>query len=91
MLISHNSTIQVEGLPLEIPDNVSVDISDLGIGDSIAYSAIELPASVKMLSNASDLCVAVVDASEVYVPEEVDEVPEVTEVTEDAEVSTAAE
>jgi large subunit ribosomal protein L25 len=86
VLICHNSTIQVEGLPLEVPDNVSVDISDLAIGDSIAYSVVELPANVKMLSNASDLCVAVVDASEVYVPPvEEEEIPEVAEAADGAE------
>ena len=69
-LVVHNSTIQVEGLPLDIPDNVSVDISDLAIGDSIPYSAIELPANVQMLSSASTLFVEVRVASEVSIPVE---------------------
>lgn len=88
VLISHKSTIQVEGFPLEIPDNISVDVSDLGIGDSIAYSAIELSSNVKMLSNASDLIVAVVDPSEIHAPEKKEEV---IEVAEGDEASTATE
>jgi large subunit ribosomal protein L25 len=61
-LVIHEANIQVEGLPLDVPDTVSVDISDLVIGDSIAYSAIGLPDSLKMVSDASALCVEVVVA-----------------------------
>ena len=63
ILVIHNTNIQIEGLPLEIPDNVSVDISNLAIGDSIAYSALGLPDTVKMVSDGSDLCVEVVAAA----------------------------
>jgi hypothetical protein len=38
---------------------VSVDVSDLDIGDSIKLSTIELPANVKMISEGSSLCVEV--------------------------------
>ena len=62
ILVIHNTNIQIEGLPLEVPDNISVDISDLAIGDSIAYSALGLPDTVKMVSDASALCVEVVAA-----------------------------
>ena len=65
-LIIHTPTIQLEGLPLDIPDNISIDIADLAIGDSITNSVIELPANVKMVSSASDLCVEVtIGANEV--------------------------
>ncbi|HIP82286.1 MAG TPA: 50S ribosomal protein L25 [Desulfocapsa sulfexigens] len=62
ILVIHNTNIRIEGLPLEVPDNISVDISDLAIGDSIAYSALGLPDTVKMVSDASALCVEVVAA-----------------------------
>jgi large subunit ribosomal protein L25 len=71
VLTVHNPTIQVEGLPLEIPDNFSVDISDLGIGDSIAYSAIEVSGNVKMISDASNLFVEITTAHD---PIEEDEI-----------------
>jgi large subunit ribosomal protein L25 len=63
-LIVHSAKIQVEGLPLDIPDTVNVDITNMAIGDSIAYSTIELPGSVKMLSDASDLCVEIVTVTD---------------------------
>lgn len=58
-LVVHNSTVMVEGLPLDIPDGISVDIAELAIGDSIKYSDLDLPANLKMLSNASDTFVDV--------------------------------
>ena len=61
-LVVHNANIMLEGLPLDIPDNVSLDISDLDIGDSVQLSSIELPANVKMISEGSSLCVEVVIA-----------------------------
>lgn len=71
-LTIHNSTVQVEGLPLEIPDTVSVDISDLAIGDSIAYSAIEFSGNVTMLSDASDIFVEITTAHETLEEDEVE-------------------
>jgi len=86
VLTIHNPTIQVEGLPLEIPDNVSVDITDLNIGDSIAYSAIELSDKVKMVSDASNLFVEITVAHE---PLEEDEV-EVSAPSEPSDEDSAA-
>ena len=59
-LVIHNASIQIEGLPLDVPDTVSVDITDLAIGDSITYSAIGLSDNLKMVSDATALCVEVV-------------------------------
>ena len=61
-LVVRNANIMIEGLPLDIPDNVSVDISGLDIGDSVQLSSIELPANVKMIGEGSSLCVEVVTA-----------------------------
>lgn len=61
-LVVHNANIMLEGLPLDIPDNVSLDISGLDIGDSVQLSSLELPANVKMISEGSSLCVEVVSA-----------------------------
>jgi large subunit ribosomal protein L25 len=86
VLTIHNPTIQVEGLPLEIPDNVSVDITDLNIGDSIAFSAIELSGNVKMVSDATNLFVEITVAHE---PLEEDEV-EVSTPSEPSDEGSAA-
>ncbi len=69
-LVVHNPTIDVEGLPLDIPDTVSIDISNLEIGDSIQVAAIELPGNVKLVTDASALCVEVSTAMAEIVEEE---------------------
>lgn len=69
-LVVHNPTIDLEGLPLNIPDSVSVDISKLEIGDSIQVAAIELPGNVKLATDASALCVEVSTAMAEIVEEE---------------------
>lgn len=58
-LVIQNSRVVLEGLPLDIPDSVTLDVSSLGIGDSIPISAIELPENVKMKTDGSALCVEV--------------------------------
>ncbi len=77
-LLIQNGNVVLEGLPLDIPDSVTLDVSDLDIGDSIQISAIELPEKVKMKTDSSSLCVEVVvahaseadaDDSDVIAPE----------------------
>jgi len=53
------NSITLEGLPLDIPDFVELDISDLGIGDSYRLSSLELPANVTMISDKEQVCVKV--------------------------------
>ncbi|MBU0961125.1 MAG: 50S ribosomal protein L25, partial [Proteobacteria bacterium] len=54
------AAIELDGAPLDIPDAIKVDVSGLGIGDSILFSDLELPGEVKMVADASRLCVEVV-------------------------------
>ncbi|HID69536.1 MAG TPA: 50S ribosomal protein L25 [Desulfobacterales bacterium] len=61
-ILIHNANVVLEGLPLDVPDTVTLDVSDLGIGDSIETSVIELPENVKMKTDGSSLCVEVVTA-----------------------------
>ena len=62
-VVVHETQVQLEGLPLDIPDNVSVDLSGLGIGDTVSFTAIALPENVKLVSDASGMCVEVISAS----------------------------
>lgn len=85
-LVVHTPKVELEGLPLDIPDTVSLDISDLDIGKSMKVSRIELPGNVKMATDSSAICVAVVTASAEYVEEEEDTiVPESVEESTDSE------
>jgi large subunit ribosomal protein L25 len=62
-----NRQIEIECLPTEIPENVTLDISDLGVGDSKHVSDLSLPKTVKLLSSL-DTTLAVVN---LFVEEEI--------------------
>ncbi len=55
-----NRQIEVECLPTEIPENVTTDISHLGVGDAMHVSDLQVPANVKVISSP-ELTVAVVN------------------------------
>jgi len=52
--------IVLEGKPLDVPDECTLDISDLAIGDEYTFAALNIPAGLKMLSDADEVCVRVV-------------------------------
>jgi len=51
--------IILDGSPLEIPDEINVDISPLKIGDRITIGSLTIPQNVKLVSKAEAVCVAV--------------------------------
>lgn len=51
--------IQLKGCPLDIPDQVEVDIKDLDKGESLNFDDIVLPKKVEMLSKSTKPFVAV--------------------------------
>ncbi len=77
----------LEGLPLDIPDNCPLDISELDIGDSLSFDSLDLPKDIRLISDKDQVCVKVENASKV---EEDDELQEET-VQEDSETETTAE
>jgi large subunit ribosomal protein L25 len=52
--------IVLEGKPLDVPDECTLDIADLGIGGEYTYAAFNIPANLKMFSKTDDVCVQVV-------------------------------
>jgi large subunit ribosomal protein L25 len=54
-----SDVIVLKGRPLDIPDECSLDVTGLNIGDSLTFSAIEIPASVELISEADSVCVGV--------------------------------
>jgi large subunit ribosomal protein L25 len=54
------TNVEVEGKPLDIPNEVSLNIAGLNIGEQLTIAAIELPENVKMVSSADKACVGVV-------------------------------
>ncbi|MEN8199614.1 MAG: 50S ribosomal protein L25 [Thermodesulfobacteriota bacterium] len=61
-VVIHGSKIVLEGLPLEVPDVVTVDVSDMDVRDTISFADVALPGNVKMISDATGLCVEVISA-----------------------------
>jgi large subunit ribosomal protein L25 len=68
-----NRTIEIEVLPTDIPDNITADISNLGVGDALHVSDLKVPEKIKVIS-APELTIAVVNVQE----EEVIATPEAT-------------
>lgn len=62
-LVIHSNVVELEGIPLDIPDAVTVDVTSLDGGQSILFESLELPENVKLVSDADKVCVEVVSAS----------------------------
>lgn len=58
-----NRQIEIECLPTEIPEFFSIDVSHLGIGESVHISDLKIAESIKLISSP-DLTVAVVNMAE---------------------------
>lgn len=58
-----NRQVEIEVLPNDIPDSLTVDVSHLGVGESVHVSDLKLPSGVKMLTSA-DQTLAVVTTIE---------------------------
>ena len=63
-------------LPLRVPESIEVDISDLGIGDSIHIGAIALASDIEVLEEDHFTIVTVVSPTIEEVEEEVEELEE---------------
>src|SRR5947209_131603 len=60
--------ISVECLPGDIPERIDVDVSDLGINQSLRVSDVLIPAKVKVLETADQVVVHVVSVKEEEAP-----------------------
>ena len=67
--------LEVEGFPLDIPDFIEVDASELNIGDSLSVGSLTVPESVTVLSDAGAtvITVAAPRVEEEVVEEELEE------------------
>ena len=58
-----NRTIEIECLPTQIPEGITVDVSNMGVGDSMHVSDLTLPDGVKLISSP-DTTIVVVNMAE---------------------------
>lgn len=86
VLVSGQETIEVECLPKDLPERISVDISVLKeIGDSLYVKDIDLPPEIEVLADPDEMVVTVtyqvveVEEEEEEEIEELEEEPEVIE------------
>lgn len=52
--------VNVEGLPADLPDSITIDVTRLGMGENITVADIEAPPSVKILSDPNTVIASVV-------------------------------
>lgn len=52
-------TVVVEGNPLDIPDTMEVDVTDLAIDDNFQVSNLAIPENIKMITPADAVCVTI--------------------------------
>jgi large subunit ribosomal protein L25 len=55
--------VVVEGNPLDIPDTIDVDVTDLAIGDNFLVSHLSLPENIKLLTSGDAVCATIIAPS----------------------------
>jgi large subunit ribosomal protein L25 len=82
--------ISVEALPLEVPEHLDLDVSHMGVGDTLRIADVQVPETVKLLDDPETV-VATVTAPTRAIEEEVAEAEEGEEVGEGEEGEAAPE
>ena len=78
VLVTNMHELEVESLPQYLPENISIDISNLNeIGDSFLVSDLELGENIEILADPEEVIVTITALT----PEEVEEEEAVEEVT----------
>lgn len=77
----HTDHLEIECMVTEIPNSIIVNIKDVGVGDTVHASDVELPAGVKLVSDPSVLLITCSVVAEVKTTEELEaEMPAAPEV-----------
>src|SRR4051794_26850679 len=82
------TTVNIEALPLEVPEHLELDISGLGVGDSIRLAEVKVPDGVTILDDLEETVIASVALPRAEEPEpavEGEETPEGVDVPAAAE------
>jgi len=72
--------VNVEALPMEVPDRIELDVSAMTIGDSLRIGDLFVPANVKLLDDEDTVVATVTPPTKVELPEEIVEEEEAAEV-----------
>jgi large subunit ribosomal protein L25 len=71
--------VNVEALPMEVPDRLELDISDMTIGDSLRVADIAVPEGVQLLDDPDSVVATVTPPTKVEEPEVEEEEEELLE------------
>ena len=85
VLTQITTEVTVEALPLEVPQHLEADVSELGIGDTLRLAQVHVPENVKLLDDPEETVIASVQLAR---EEPVEEVEEGEEAEEGAEPET---
>jgi large subunit ribosomal protein L25 len=90
VLTQITNEVNLEALPLEIPQHLEADVSELGIGDTLRLAQMDVPENVKLLDDPEETVIASVQLAREEPVEEVEEGEEAEEGAEpEAEGETA--
>ncbi|MFW5718619.1 MAG: 50S ribosomal protein L25/general stress protein Ctc [Halanaerobium sp.] len=64
--------IEIDALPAEIPEEITIDISELEVGESLSVADLELPEGIDLVTDSDEVIVTVVTPTEL-IEEEVEE------------------
>lgn len=64
------TTVNIEALPLEVPEHLELDVSGLGIGDSARLAEVKVPEGITILDDLEETVVASVALPRAEVEEE---------------------
>ena len=65
--------LTIEALPLDIPEKIEVDVSHLGIGNSVHVKEVKVPENVKIINSPDETVATVVEKEEEIVATAADE------------------
>jgi large subunit ribosomal protein L25 len=69
--------LNVEALPMEVPEHIDADVSAMHIGDTLRLSTLQVPSGVTLLDDPENVIATVTQPTKVEEPEpEVEELPE---------------
>jgi large subunit ribosomal protein L25 len=68
-----NREVNVEALPMEVPDRLELDVSSLAIGDALRVSDLRVPEGVKLLDDPEAVLATVTPPTKIEEPEPVEE------------------
>jgi large subunit ribosomal protein L25 len=71
--------VNVEALPMEVPEHLEVDVTDLHIGDTLRLASLRVPAGVTLLDDPETVLATVTQPTRVEEPEAAEEAEEAAE------------